>query len=360
MIVSCTECGVKLKVDETKIKEGGSRLKCPKCQTVFTVYRPAEPQSAAPSPPPPPQAAPPAPPRPVQPPVMERPAPPPPAPPVMERPAPPPPPPPRPAAPPVVKWRLNPGKIVVAHDGAAHLKLMAELLTGAGYNVITASEGVEAMVAIETEKPFLVVVDVALPRIYGFEICDRLKSSEESKDIKILLLASIYDKTRYKREPTSLYGADDYIEKHHVPDFLVKKVQRLAGGGPVGPEAREEKLAPPPPPEEAPKRAEQAMQMRQDEIKEFPRPSSVDPQQVEAARRFARIILSDIALYNQSAVDEGIRNDSFRQALEAELKEGRELYNSRVPVEVRNTMDYFNDEIEKFIEKKKRTMELGG
>ncbi|HLB25640.1 MAG TPA: zinc-ribbon domain-containing protein, partial [Nitrospirota bacterium] len=43
MIVSCGQCGVKLKVDETKIKEGGSKLKCPKCANIFIVMRPQEP-----------------------------------------------------------------------------------------------------------------------------------------------------------------------------------------------------------------------------------------------------------------------------------------------------------------------------
>ena len=331
MIVTCSECQVKLKVDETKIKEGGSKLKCPKCQNVFAVYRPGdEPAAAAPAPPAP------APPRPA-------------------------PEPPKPAPvpkPPVVKWALNKNKIVVADDGDALLKMIDKMLTEAGYTVITAREGVDAMVAIEKEKPFMAILDVALPRIYGFEICDRIKNNEESKDMKVLLIASIFDKTAYKREPTSLYGADDYIEKHHIPDYLVKKVHRLADNG-HGVEREERAFANEPHPQ-TPARKEQAEEMRKDEIKEFPAPSPVDPQQVEAARRFARIILSDIALYNQNAVEEGIKNDTFYESLEAELREGRDLYNGRVPEDVRSSMDYFKDECEKFIEKKRQTMQLGG
>jgi CheY-like chemotaxis protein len=250
----------------------------------------------------------------------------------------------------------------VAIDGDAILNLMEGLLTEAGYEVITAREGVEAMIAIETRKPFMAVLDVGLPRIYGFEICDRLKNNDESKDVKVLLIASIYDKTKYKREPESLYGADDYIEKHHIQDFLVKKVQRLGAEEAVpGSKAiREEQAFTPPPPVEAPVRRQQADEMRKDEIKEFPAPSPADQKQVEAARRFARIILSDIALYNQGAVEQGVRDGNFQEVLAAELKEGRDLYNNRVPEDVRRTMDYFADEMGKFIEKKRLTMGLVG
>lgn len=347
MIVSCNQCGVKLKVDESKIKEGGSKLKCPKCANIFTVFRPeaeagTSPAAAAtapqtqPRPPIPPAPAQSAPPRPPIPSAPAR------------------------TASPATRWELDNNKILVAHSGENVLRLIAGLLEEEGYAVITAGEGVQAMIAIESEKPFMVVLDVGLPRIYGFEICDRIKNSEESSHMKVLLVASIFDKTKYKREPTSLYGADDYIEKHHIQDALVMKVKRLASPEAAGPApVREESFTPPPPPSEMPFRQQQASQMRREEAAQFPAPSAVDPQQVEAARRFARIILSDIALYNQGAVEEGVRNGTLNDVLAAELKEGRDLYNTRIPEEVRNTMDYFADEVDKFIEKKRHTMDIG-
>ena len=355
MIVSCSGCGVKLKIDESKIKDGGSKLKCPKCTTIFTVYKPEAPVEVPSQPTPPPyQQQPQAPPAPV---MQER-------------------PPMQPAKPEektaghAPAWQLDRQKIVVAHDGESVRVLVKGLLDEAGYETVTASEGIEAMVAIEREKPFMVILDVALPRIYGFEICDRLKNSAESKDIKIILIASIYDKTRYKREPMSLYGADDYIEKHHIQDCIVDKVRRVASlhDAPALKSAvREEEFCSPPPSEEMPVRMKQAEAMRTDEIRVAPAPPpavsqpavSADSQLVEAARRFARIIFSDIALYNQGAIEDGVRNGNLRELLAAELKEGRDLYNGRVSDEVRASMDYFDDELEKFIEKKKSMLELG-
>ncbi len=372
MIVSCGQCGVRLKVDDSKIKEGGTRLKCPKCGNIFLAEKPAEagnaeqplqktpPESPRPSPaesdaqkPPETAFTPPSPPaqlKPVEAAPQAK----------VSRPAP--------------KWGLDRSKILVAHDGESVLGLVESILTNEGYQVIKETEGIAAVVSIEREKPFLCILDVALPRIYGFEICDRLKNSPESSDIKIILIASIYDKTRYKREPVSLYGADDYIEKHHIQDSLAQKVKRLTaetGGAPAVRPPREQDIRMPAP-EDIPLRQEQGLRMRKDEMPEPAAPSvtisaekraepglAADSQQVEAARRFARIILSDIALYNQSAVEEGIRAGNFEEALAAELKEGRELYNGRVSREVIESGDYFADETTKFIEKKRQTMGLG-
>jgi hypothetical protein len=169
----------------------------------------------------------------------------------------------------------------------------------------------------------------------------------------------------------SLYGADDYIEKHHIQDCIVDKVSRVASlqtAPGLKSAVREEEFCSPPSNEEMPVRMKQAEDMRTDEMRVAPAPPpaatqptvSVDPQLVEAARRFSRIIFSDIALYNQGAIEEGVRNGNLRELLAAELKEGRDLYNGRVSEEVRATMDYFDDELGKFIEKKKSMLELGG
>ncbi len=48
----------------------------------------------------------------------------------------------------------------------------------------------------------------------------------------MVLVASVYNRTGYKRRPTSLYGADDYVEQHHIPDALVGKLERLIGAPP--------------------------------------------------------------------------------------------------------------------------------
>jgi molybdopterin-guanine dinucleotide biosynthesis protein len=87
---------------------------------------------------------------------------------------------------------------------------------------------------------------------------------------------------------------------------------------------------------------------------DIPRVNEGDPEAVEKARRFARIIVSDIALYNQVAVIEGLKNDTFYELLKTDVDEGRELYERRVPDAIRLTKDYYQEAFDKFIADAKR------
>ena len=74
-----------------------------------------------------------------------------------------------------------------------------------------------------------------------------------------------------------------------------------------------------------------------------------DPEAVEKARRFARIIVSDIALYNQEAVIEGLKNGTFYELLKNDVDEGRDLYEGRVPGVIRVKRDYYQEAFDNFI-----------
>ena len=62
----------------------------------------------------------------------------------------------------------------------------------------------------------------------------------------------------------------------------------------------------------------------------------------EAARRLSRAIVSDVALYNQAKVQEGIKNDNLFEVLEEELEEGRKLYNTRVSPEIAQNGNFYD------------------
>lgn len=76
----------------------------------------------------------------------------------------------------------------------------------------------------------------------------------------------------------------------------------------------------------------------------------------EKAKRLARLIVSDIVLYNQATVEEGIRNDNFFEALSHDVQEARNLYASRVPEEIRKDTTYLDDAFNDLIERKKREL----
>ena len=82
--------------------------------------------------------------------------------------------------------------------------------------------------------------------------------------------------------------------------------------------------------------------------------AAVDPEEVERARRFARLIVSDIALYNQETVAEGIARGTFYDLLNEDITEGRALYEKRIPETIRQSKDYFQEAFDNFIEAKKK------
>ncbi len=233
---------------------------------------------------------------------------------------------------PPVPEKINKDLVLVAHASEEVVEKAKAILEGMGYQVITSRDGVDAMVKIMSQLPFLVVVDVALPKIFGFEVCRRIKSRKETEGIKTLLITSVYERARYVRPPENLHGADDYINEPDIEGHLREKVLSLIKGP--------EKEAPPEKP------AEETA------------PPAQEPAQEDAlaqrARRLVRTILSDIMLYHKDRAKEAALKGTFREEFASDLNEGLKLYNMRIPPEVRAQKDYFNEEIDKFIEEIKK------
>lgn len=358
MIVPC-ECGAKLKIDDAKISEKGVRVRCPRCGTVLTVRKPDEgPPAEAPV---------------------------------------------KKAAP---LAEPTGALVLIAHDSDVVRTMISGVLTDDGFRVDNAADGVEALRKATDIRPQAMVLDVGLPGIYGFDLCARLKGDPKTEAIKIVLVSSVYDMRRYKRTPVSLYGADDYIEKHHIHD-LPTILRRLLfpeqyTAVPLERESRFHhdlpEMARPPdrafeasllnrdmpaqleqeapqfaaPPESSPVSSPVSIaadnpiapdsisldaSIFQKEEVDFPGVKEADPDAVEKAKRFARIVVSDIALYNQALVVEGIKNDTFYELLKNDVQEGRELYDKRVPAVIRQKKDYFQEAFDNFITAARRKIQ---
>jgi response regulator RpfG family c-di-GMP phosphodiesterase len=195
--------------------------------------------------------------------------------------------------------------------------------------------------------------------MFGFEVCEIVRRDPALESVKLILIAAIYDRARYKRAPTNLYGADDYIEKHHIPDSLAEKCLRLVGterapssSASTPRENREEAVprivAP------AQEQQEEASRERIRTAESRPRP---DEAMLERARRLARTIVSDIALYNQEKIVEGVRNNNLREVLADEIEEGRQLLAGRLAPDIRDAEPFLDTAIEQLIAAKKK--ELG-
>jgi len=262
----------------------------------------------------------------------------------------------KPAPSAAAKKTLDTTKVLVAHSNPEVLQSARSVLNNQGYKVITAADGVEVMVKALRELPFLTVVEVSLPKIYGFELCKKLKSREEAKEMKFILIASISDKARYRREPSSLYGADDYIEAQDIPAMLTEKINKLA----VMPE---EGAGHPQSEQKGPAGTEPDVTGARPDVRQPVAPPETKPSEgktdeaTEKAKRLSRTIINDIYLYNAAKVMESIKNGNFYSIFASELNEGQKLYKNRIPQEIRDKANYFKDTIEEFISKKKQ--ELG-
>ncbi|WP_318258784.1 response regulator [Geobacter anodireducens] len=121
-------------------------------------------------------------------------------------------------------------RVLVAHENPALRTAVRQALACEPFQVLEAADGAGAYAAILEHRPRVAILDAALPGMFAFEICEAVKGSPATADIKIILIASIYDKAKYKRAPESLHGADDYLEKHHIPDELPARVHLLLAG----------------------------------------------------------------------------------------------------------------------------------
>ena len=116
-------------------------------------------------------------------------------------------------------------KILVAEDERDIRDLIGFTLRYAGHEVVQAANGEEAYNLTITEKPQLVLMDVRMPRMTGYDACRALKANEATKDIPVVFLSA---KGQESEVQTGLEaGAVDYILKPFSPDQLSKRVAEI-------------------------------------------------------------------------------------------------------------------------------------
>ena len=124
-------------------------------------------------------------------------------------------------------------RILVVDDEADIVALVAYHLAKSGYRVSTAGSGTEALDAARRERPALIVLDLMLPGISGYEVLEQLRASDATRDIAVLMLTARREEAD-RIQGLSL-GADDYLTKPFSPQELVLRVgailRRLGAGG---------------------------------------------------------------------------------------------------------------------------------
>lgn len=116
-------------------------------------------------------------------------------------------------------------KILVIEDDPATSRLVDYSLKHEGYQVLSASNGLEGIRKARNEAPDLVILDVMLPGMDGFEICHRLRAEAATAKIPILMFSA---KAQEIDKDTGLkVGADEYLPKPAAPAEIVSRVEKL-------------------------------------------------------------------------------------------------------------------------------------
>jgi CheY-like chemotaxis protein len=266
--------------------------------------------------------------------------------------------------------------VLIADPEIEQGKLTASTLAQWGLQPVLVHDGVEAILAIQRLLPRAIVIDAALPKMFGFQVCEIVKRNESLRGIQVVLVGAIHDQSRYRRPPEEIYGADAYIERQELPESLRSILQGfgMLSSAPQPPEAPAAADIPPTPTVAAPAPASattveatpaaetpvapdtvEAVGLTEPSVAPPPpegvaptAPASGDPEideKIEQAERLARIVVSDIVLYSKDKFDAAVAAGNVLEAMEPEIAEGRSLFTARIDPSVQEMRDFLTEEV---------------
>jgi len=121
-------------------------------------------------------------------------------------------------------------KILLVDDDADFTEAVKLLLESRSYDVTVANDGKEGLKKVQTEGPNLIILDVMMPEMDGYQVCAKLKADPKYRQIPILLLTAVGESiptTSYTKEMGMKTEADDYIPKPVEPVVLVERVENI-------------------------------------------------------------------------------------------------------------------------------------
>ena len=124
-----------------------------------------------------------------------------------------------------VKTSESKTDILIVEDSPTQAADIKYLLESYQFTVMVAQNGLEALVWLSKNIPLLIISDIVMPGMNGFELCERIKSDESTKDIPVILLTALTDPEEVVEG--LLCGADNFITKPYDKKFLLYNVEEI-------------------------------------------------------------------------------------------------------------------------------------
>ncbi len=118
------------------------------------------------------------------------------------------------------------GTILVVEDDAFLRRLLVEKLSKEGFTIIEAANGKEALLSVSETLPLLVVLDLVMPEVDGFQVLEELRKNERTKNIPVIVLSNLGEQEYIERAKN--FGADEYLIKaHYILDEIAAKIMEV-------------------------------------------------------------------------------------------------------------------------------------
>lgn len=209
----------------------------------------------------------------------------------------------------------------IADEPRPFRDFLGEQLRRLGFDVTFFETGDTTLDFARRMRADLVIVNVYLKGKLGVEVTEEIKADPALSHTRVILIGALFRANRFRANPTNLYGADEYIEEQ-IPEKEFRQIIH--------------KLFP--------------------QVGEVSDDMPLEPREYDEARRLARLILSDIIIYHVDKVERGIRDDNFFEVLREEIDEGRQYYDSRVPMPVRRDTEIYTETLQQFVQMKREEL----
>ena len=119
----------------------------------------------------------------------------------------------------------RPPRILIADDNPQGVELLEVYLSACDYDIRTAADGEETLRVVDEWQPDLILLDIMMPKISGFEVCKRVRADATTRDTAVLMITALDQRTDWERAVD--LGADDFLTKPINKSELLLRVRSL-------------------------------------------------------------------------------------------------------------------------------------